>query len=99
VHPHVLAHDPQEAAEGSQDAEDLDLVIAETKRCATIIRRLLDFARQRPPEKKFADLNEVIADTVRLVERPPTCTTSRSRSTWTPACPASGSTRISSSRW
>jgi len=56
--------------EGSQDAEDLDLVIRETKRCATIIRRLLDFARQRPPEKKFADLNRVIADTVRLVERP-----------------------------
>jgi two-component system NtrC family sensor kinase len=56
--------------DGSQDAEDLDLVISETKRCATIIRRLLDFARQRPPEKKFADLNQVIADTVRLVERP-----------------------------
>jgi len=56
--------------EGSQDAEDLDLVIRETKRCATIIRRLLDFARQRPPEKKYADLNQVITDTVRLVERP-----------------------------
>ena len=56
--------------DGSQDAEDLDLVIRETKRCATIIRRLLDFARQRPPEKKFADLNAVIAETVRLVERP-----------------------------
>ena len=56
--------------DGSQDAEDLDLVIRETKRCATIIRRLLDFAREKPPEKKFADLNEVIEDTVRIVERP-----------------------------
>jgi two-component system NtrC family sensor kinase len=56
--------------DGSQDAEDLDLVIRETKRCATIIRRLLDFARQRPPEKKYADLNQVIGETVRLVERP-----------------------------
>jgi two-component system NtrC family sensor kinase len=56
--------------DGSQDAEDLDLVIRETKRCATIIRRLLDFARQRPPEKKFSDLNRVIDETVRLVERP-----------------------------
>ena len=56
--------------DGSQDAEDLDLVIRETKRCATIIRRLLDFARQRPPEKKFADLNALIAETVRLIERP-----------------------------
>ena len=57
-------------ADGSQDAEDMDLVIRETKRCASIIRRLLDFAREKPPEKKFADLNQIIEDTARLVERP-----------------------------
>jgi two-component system NtrC family sensor kinase len=56
--------------DGSPDAEDLDLVIRETKRCATIIRRLLDFAREKTPEKKFADLNQIIQDTVRIVERP-----------------------------
>ena len=56
--------------DGSPDAEDLDLVIRETKRCAAIIRRLLDFAREKTPEKKFADLNQVIEDTVRIVERP-----------------------------
>jgi two-component system NtrC family sensor kinase len=56
--------------DGSQEAEDLDLVIRETKRCATIIRRLLDFAREKAPEKKFADLNQVIADTARIIERP-----------------------------
>ena len=55
---------------GSQDAEDLDLVIRETKRCAAIIRRLLDFAREKAPEKKFADLNRLIEETVHLVERP-----------------------------
>lgn len=60
----------QKIPDGSPDAEDLDLVIRETKRCSTIIRRLLDFARQRPPEKKYADLNRVIADTAQLVERP-----------------------------
>jgi two-component system NtrC family sensor kinase len=38
--------------EGSPEAEDLDLVIQETTRCATIIRRLLDFAREKTPEKK-----------------------------------------------
>lgn len=57
-------------ADGSQEAEDLDLVIGETKRCSTIIRRLLDFAREKTPEKKFADLNQVIEDTARLTERP-----------------------------
>ncbi|MEW6688935.1 MAG: ATP-binding protein [Pseudomonadota bacterium] len=56
--------------DGSPDAEDLDLVIRETKRCSAIIRRLLDFARQRPPEKKYADLNRIIGDTVQLIERP-----------------------------
>jgi two-component system NtrC family sensor kinase len=56
--------------EGSQDAEDLDLVIRETKRCAAIIRRLLDFAREKPPEKKFSDLNMIVENTIRIIERP-----------------------------
>lgn len=60
----------QKMADGSPEAEDMDLVIGETKRCAAIIKRLLDFARDKPPEKKFTDLNRVIEDTVQLVERP-----------------------------
>lgn len=56
--------------DGNPDAEDLDLVIRETKRCAAIIRRLLDFAREKTPEKKFADINRVIEDTARIIERP-----------------------------
>lgn len=60
----------KKAAEGSEDAEDLDLVIHETKRCASIIRRLLDFAREKVPVKGFFKLNQVIEDTVRFIERP-----------------------------
>jgi len=56
--------------DGTEDAEDLDLVIRETKRCASIIRRLLDFAREKVPVKGFFDVNQVIEDTVRFVERP-----------------------------
>jgi len=56
--------------DGSPDAEDLDLVIKETKRSAAIIRRLLDFAREKAPEKKFTDLNRLIEDTARIVESP-----------------------------
>ena len=55
--------------EGSLDAEDLDLVIRETKRCASIIRRLLDFAREKTPEKALVNLNGLIEETVRFVER------------------------------
>lgn len=51
----------------SPDAEDLDLVIRETKRCASIIHRLLDFSREKTPEKAFTNLNSIIEDTVQLV--------------------------------
>lgn len=56
--------------DGSADAEDLDLVIRETKRCASIIRRLLDFAREKVPVKGYFDLNQVVDETVRFVDRP-----------------------------
>jgi two-component system NtrC family sensor kinase len=55
--------------DGSPEAEDLDLVIHETKRCAAIIRRLLDFAREKTPEKNFSDLNQLIEETTRLIEQ------------------------------
>lgn len=60
----------KKAADGSEDAQDLDLVIRETKRCASIIRRLLDFAREKVPVQGFFNLNQVIEDTVRFVARP-----------------------------
>lgn len=53
--------------EGSPEAEDLDLVIQETKRCATIIRRLLDFAREKTPEKNYSNLNSLIELTTQLI--------------------------------
>jgi two-component system NtrC family sensor kinase len=54
----------------SPDAEDLDLVIKETKRCATIIRRLLDFAREKAPEKNYCNLNELVTDAAQLIKQP-----------------------------
>jgi two-component system, NtrC family, sensor kinase len=60
----------QKLPDGSTEAEDMDLVIRETKRCATIIRRLLDFARQKTPETKFSDINQLVRDTVHFIERP-----------------------------
>jgi two-component system NtrC family sensor kinase len=53
----------------SPEAEDLDLVIQETKRCAAIIRRLLDFAREKTPEKKFSDINKLIEETTQLIDQ------------------------------
>ena len=60
----------KKAAEGSEDAEDLDLVIRETRRCASIIKRLLDFAREKVPASGYYPLNQVVTDTVRMVDNP-----------------------------
>jgi two-component system NtrC family sensor kinase len=54
----------------SRDAADLDLVIRETKRCASIIRRLLDFSREKTPEKAYGNLNTIIEEVVKLIEPP-----------------------------
>jgi two-component system NtrC family sensor kinase len=54
----------------SPEAEDLDLVIKETKRCAIIIRRLLDFAREKAPEKDHCDLNQLVTNAAGLIEQP-----------------------------
>jgi two-component system NtrC family sensor kinase len=53
----------------SPEAEDMDLVIQETKRCAAIIRRLLDFAREKTPEKKYSDINGLINETTHLISQ------------------------------
>ena len=54
--------------EGSAEAEDMDIIIRETKRCAGIIRRLLDFAREKKPEITRGDLNAVVRETIQFVE-------------------------------
>jgi two-component system NtrC family sensor kinase len=51
----------------TQDREDLDVIIRETKRVAEIVRGLLDFARERPVRKVSVDLNEVVQQTIRLL--------------------------------
>jgi len=48
--------------------ENLALMADETARCAVIVKRLLDFARQTPPLKRRADVNELIERTCQLLE-------------------------------
>ena len=77
----------------------MDVIIRETKRCAGIIKRLLDFAREKKPEARRADLNAVVRETVEFVEHQAgfqNIVVRRSRSTR--SCPRSGWTRTRSSR-
>jgi two-component system NtrC family sensor kinase len=46
----------------------LEKIAGQANRCRDIIRGLLDFARQRKPDKAFCDINEVLHECVSLVE-------------------------------
>jgi two-component system NtrC family sensor kinase len=50
-----------------QDKEDLDLIIRETTRAAEIVRRLLDFSRERPVMIQQLEINEVVHRTLQLI--------------------------------
>jgi two-component system NtrC family sensor kinase len=48
--------------------KDLQVIIQQTERCATIIRQLLDFSRETPSEKKSMDIHVVLEQALALVE-------------------------------
>lgn len=48
--------------------EDLKVIVRETKRSREIVKSLLDFARQSVPKKNAADLNEIINQSISVVE-------------------------------
>ena len=50
----------------SPQREDLEMVLREAKRARSVVRRLLDFARQSESVRVRADLNEVVEDVVIL---------------------------------
>jgi two-component system NtrC family sensor kinase len=48
--------------------ENLSLIADETSRCTEIVKGLLEFARQNPPQKTFTDINDLIERTTQLLE-------------------------------
>jgi signal transduction histidine kinase len=52
---------------GEDARSDLDKILAEARRATRIVRGLLDFARQRPPERKPIQINEVVASALKLL--------------------------------
>ncbi|MBD1400292.1 HAMP domain-containing protein [Pelobacter sp. M08fum] len=50
-----------------QVKDNLDLIVAETGRCAKIVRGLLEFARESVPEKTPSSINTIISQTLELV--------------------------------
>lgn len=52
-----------------QVKENLEVVVSETKRCAKIVRGLLEFSRESIPEKRLDSVNRIIKQTLRLVSQ------------------------------
>jgi two-component system NtrC family sensor kinase len=48
--------------------EDLEVIVRETKRCRGIVKGLLDFSRQSPPEKHASDINEIADRAIQIVQ-------------------------------
>ena len=49
------------------EKEDLEVIVNETNRCKTIVKGLLDFARQTEPQRAWSDINEVIDKSINLI--------------------------------
>ncbi|MBC7187937.1 MAG: cache domain-containing protein [Calditrichaeota bacterium] len=62
---HLLA---EQFAGDERVSEALKLIIDETSRCSAIVRGLLEFSRQQPPQREPTDVNEVVNRTLQLCE-------------------------------
>ncbi len=47
--------------------ESLHKIVGQANRCRDIIRGLLDFSRQRKPDKTFCDINSVLGECISLI--------------------------------
>ena len=52
-----------------QALDDINVIIAQTERCSSIIKGLLGFARKGPSESTSVDLNELVQNTVSMLTR------------------------------
>jgi len=63
---HLLLEDQKDLDANCQYS--LEKIVGQANRCRDIIRGLLDFSRQRPPDKSYYDVNSIVDDCVSLVE-------------------------------
>ncbi len=61
--------EPPKARDLGELLESVRMIVQQVDRCAEIIRNLLDFARKREPVVQAVDLNCVVEDMTRLVEK------------------------------
>lgn len=68
INAHLLLEKLAKTEKKDEFYENLSLIAEETARCSQIVRGLLEFARQSPPQKDFTDINDLLERTVTLLE-------------------------------
>jgi two-component system NtrC family sensor kinase len=63
---HLMLEDAESIDTNTQFS--LEKIVGQANRCRDIIRGLLDFSRQRLPDKSFYDINAIIDECISLVE-------------------------------
>ena len=58
-----------EDLKGTKYEDDLKVIRDETMRCRGIVRGLLDFARESRPERVLSDLNALVEDSLKILEK------------------------------
>lgn len=53
--------------QGEKYSSDVEQIVTQAHRAATIVRGLLDFARQRPPEKSRTEINKLLENVVEFM--------------------------------
>lgn len=61
--------EPPKAHDLGELQESVRMIVQQVDRCSEIIRNLLDFARKREPVVQAVDLNRIVEDMTRLVEK------------------------------
>ncbi len=59
----------KEDLNNTEYAEDLDTIITETLRCRKIVRGMLDFARETKLEKQPVQINQIIMESLSILEK------------------------------
>jgi len=59
----------EKISQESSFQENLNMIAAETSRCSDIVKGLLEFARQNPPQKSYEDINEIVNIVISILEK------------------------------
>jgi two-component system NtrC family sensor kinase len=64
INTHLLM---EKKAKESEEYENLDMIEEETRRCSSIVKGLLEFSRQSPPQKNLVDLNDLLKHIINIL--------------------------------